>query len=264
MFAMEGLDSLLISPFQRREEYIHYSAVTFRCLLDSLARPGKLNLLAYPTSVEIPPDLYLSLTAESVALNFHALAALATLLDSETSFVLAARGHWLDQDAAVVRWLALRTGSTMGSANTADFACFCDGRSGGLLRELHPGSLLEPESGATAFYCVQSLEEMENERNSRSWQQRGVFQQNAESELDHSSDDTIMLELRGPGIQECRCINVVGLDREEIRLIKATRRKFPLGVDIYLVDSAGRCVGLPRTTRLQVREQLFEPGRRGS
>jgi alpha-D-ribose 1-methylphosphonate 5-triphosphate synthase subunit PhnH len=255
MFAMEGLNSLAIGSLQGREEHILYSTVTFRCLLDSLARPGKPNRLAYPTSLEIPPDLYLSSTSKSVSLNFYALGALGTLLDGETSFIIAAHGQWFDQDDPAVRWLTLRSGSTVVPANVADFAFFCEGSSQGLLRELNPGSLLEPELSATAMYCVEYLEEMEYKKGSG--HPREAFQQYAESELNHSSNDAITLELRGPGIRECRYIKVVGLDQGEVELIKATRRNFPLGIDIYLVDSAGRCVGLPRTTKLYVRDRYI-------
>jgi alpha-D-ribose 1-methylphosphonate 5-triphosphate synthase subunit PhnH len=256
MFAMEGLNSLLISPLQRREEYIYYSAVTFRCLLDSLARPGKLNQLAYPTSLEMPPDFYLSSTSEPVSLNFYALAALATLLDGETSFVMAAGGQWFDQDAPAVRWLALMSGSIAVTANIADFAFFFDGNSGGLLRELNPGSLLEPELSATAVYCVECLEEVEYKEGSGSGEPQYAFLQDVGSKPGCSSDDAITLELRGPGVHECRSIKVVGLNRNEIDLIKVTRHNFPLGIDIYLVDGAGRCIGVPRTTKLHVRSHL--------
>jgi alpha-D-ribose 1-methylphosphonate 5-triphosphate synthase subunit PhnH len=256
MFAMEGLNSLPISPLQRREEYIHYSAVTFRCLLDSLARPGKLNQLTYPTSLEMPPDFYLSSTSEPVSLNFYALAALATLLDGETSFVMAAGGQWLDQDAPAVRWLALISGSKAVTANIADFAFFFDGNSGGLLRKLNPGSLLEPELSATAIYCVEYLEEEEYREESGPGEPQYAFLQDVKSEPGRSSNDAVSLELRGPGIHECRSIKVVGLSRDEIDLIKVTRQKFPLGIDIYLIDGEGRCIGLPRTTKLHVRSHL--------
>jgi alpha-D-ribose 1-methylphosphonate 5-triphosphate synthase subunit PhnH len=75
---------------QRQEQEIFYSTATFRYLLDSLAQPGKINKLAYPTFGNAP--------AESKLLpNMYALGALATLLDSEVSFVLAEQGQWLDQ-----------------------------------------------------------------------------------------------------------------------------------------------------------------------
>jgi alpha-D-ribose 1-methylphosphonate 5-triphosphate synthase subunit PhnH len=174
-FAMRGLSSLPISSLNEREEHIFYRAVTFRLLLDSLARPGKLNQLAYPTSLEMPPDFYLSSNSEPVSLNFYALAALATLLDGETSFVMAAGGQWLDQDAPAVRWLALMSGSIAVTANIADFAFFFDGNSGGLLRELNPGSLLEPELSATAIYCVECLEEVEYKEESGSGEPQYAF-----------------------------------------------------------------------------------------
>lgn len=201
-----------------------HSAITFRRLLDSLARPGKLNQLEYPTFLGDPP-CYLS-NATAIPLNFYALGALWTLLDREVSFVLAANGRWLDHNASTAQWLALRSGAGAAVPDAANFAFFCDGSSNGLLLELNRGSLLEPESSATAIYCVERLTML------------GRF------------EETMTLELTGPGIQERRAVSVAGLDRGEIELIQATRRNYPLGIDIYLVDMVGQCVGLPRTTKI--------------
>lgn len=217
---------------QGREEFALYSASTFRRLLDSLARPGKINQLEYPTSLGEPPSNHFSVA--EIPLNFYALGALATLLDGETSFILAAGGQWLDQSAPPVRWLASRSGGKVGRPGAVDFAFFCDGRSSGLLAELHMGTLLEPESSATAFYCVERL---------------------VGPVLDGGTgldNDAVTLKLRGPGIQELRTVSVSGLNVEEVKLMQATRKGFPLGIDIYLIDVNGQCLGLPRTTKIEI------------
>ena len=211
-----------------QEEQVLYSAITFRRLLDSLARPGKLNQLAYPSFLGEPPRYRTSLDATAVPLNLYALGALLTLLDREVSFVMTANGRWLDSDAPAVQWLALRSGSSVTAPGSAGFAFFCCGASNGLLAELHVGTLLEPESSATAIYCVERLAEV-----GRPY-----------------IEGSMILELTGPGIQKSQALSVLGLDKAEIELIRATRRNYPLGIDIYLVDAAGRCAGLPRTTRL--------------
>ena len=208
-----------------QEEQILYSAVTFRCLLDSLARPGKVNRLAYPTFFGEPPCYRLQGTSSDIPLNLYALGALWTLLDREVSFVLAVNGEPLGHNTSTTQWLTLRSGARVAAPNAADFAFFCDGRSGGLLTELNRGSLLEPESSATAIYCVERLIEAE--------QRSGLT-----------------LALAGPGIQKKRVISVIGLDEGEVELIGATQRNYPLGIDIYLIDRSGLCVGLPRTTNV--------------
>jgi alpha-D-ribose 1-methylphosphonate 5-triphosphate synthase subunit PhnH len=265
----EGTASVPITSFQGREEQILYSATTFRHLLDSLARPGKLNQLEYPTFLGEPPCYYSDTPATEVPLNFYALGALSTLLDGETHFILAANGRWLDQTTPAVQWLALRTGANVAIPGAADFALFCDGKSDGLLSELSPGTLLEPETSTTAFYCVEQL----------TADNGGVSVADARK--------SIQLKLTGPGIQEARTVGVPGMEQQEIELIQATRRlqypktdrrkeerhvtlsippdmeeysrttpksssDFVLGIDIYFVDNTGRCLGLPRTTRITV------------
>ena len=238
-----------------------YSAITFRCLLDSLARPGKINQLGYPSFLGEPPRYRASSDTAAVLLNLYALGALLTLLDREVSFAMAANGRWLDANAPAVQWLALRSGAGVTVPVSADFAFFCYGASNGLLAELHVGTLLEPESSATAIYCVECLAEVgqvyrEDESDETGRPQGSSLHVGAELAPALSvstgslTEGTMILELAGPGIQKSRAISVLGLDKGEIELIRATRRNYPLGIDIYLVDAAGRCAGLPRTTRL--------------
>lgn len=224
-----------------QEAQIFYSAVTFRFLLDSLARPGKLNQLEYPTFLGDPPRYHSSAISTDISLNLYALGALWTLLDREVSFVLVADGRWLDQGTTIAPWLALRSGAAVSVPNAADFAFFCDGSSAGLLAELNVGNLLEPESSATAIYCIERLGIV-----SVSGRGEGSLEQ--EGNPDPRSN---YLELVGPGIEGRRVISVVGLEEGEVSFIKATRRNYPLGIDIYLVDAVGQCVGLPRTTKVR-------------
>ena len=244
-----------------QEEQILYSAITFRCLLDSLARPGKVNRLEHPSFLGEPPRYRASSDTTAIPLNLYALGALLTLLDREVSFVMAADGRWLDSNAPAVQWLALRSGAGVTVPGSADFAFFCFGASNGLLAELHVGTLLEPESSATTIYCVECLGELgppyledkfdEPERPLGSPLHVGAgFPPALSVSTDTLMEETMILELAGPGIQKSQGISVLGLDKGEIELIRATRRNYPLGIDIYLVDAEGRCAGLPRTTRL--------------
>jgi hypothetical protein len=41
-----------------RNQQVIYSATTFRLLLDSPARPGKINALEYPRFLGAPPSFY--------------------------------------------------------------------------------------------------------------------------------------------------------------------------------------------------------------
>ncbi|GCE48967.1 alpha-D-ribose 1-methylphosphonate 5-triphosphate synthase subunit PhnH [Thermosporothrix hazakensis] len=207
----------------RQDEHVHYSASVFRHILDSLARPGKLTQLPYPHHLGEPPR-----TPSSTIANFYALGALLTLLDREVSFAVAEHGVWQSRDTEIVQWLALRSGASLAEPSDAHFVLFCDGSSDSQLLQLNEGTLLEPEESATAIYCVTAL--------------------------DTEIPGPIMLELSGPGIETTHTVSITGLDRLEIAHIVATRQRYPLGVDIYLIDENGRCLGLPRTTRLRLLE----------
>ena len=114
------------------------------------------------------------------------------------------------------------------------FAFFCQGKSGGLITQLSKGTLLEPESSTTVFYCVGRLVE------GNDWREENL--------------DWVTLELAGPGIKHMHKVSVIGLDRSEIMLINLTRQGYPLGIDVYLIDDRGRCVALPRTTSISMIE----------
>ena len=206
-----------------------YSATTFRCLLDSMARPGKINQLEYPHFLEEPPSLYVQTRATDTSVNLYALSAMLTLLDREVTFAVAADGHWLSHTSPIVQWLLLRSGSTLTPPESTLFAFFCQGRSNGLITQLSRGTQLEPESSATTFYCVGQLTDRPEE-----------------------NLDWLTLELTGPGIERMHRVSVTGLDRSEIQLINLTHQGYPLGIDVYLIDSLGRCIGLPRTTSIKI------------
>ena len=225
------------SALHENEAQITYSAITFRKLLHSLARPGKIHQLTTPAFLGSPPLFQGDNSIEPLSLNLYALGALATLLDGETSFALAAHGKWLTSHHPLLTWLAVHTGSHEASPEVADFSMFCDGTSDGLLLQLSQGSLLEPETSTTAFYCVERL----------------VEPGKVIGDIDpFNSGEIVLLELTGPGISGERALTVYGLSHTEVELIQTTRANYPRGIDLYLIDTQGRCVGLPRTTKIRL------------
>ncbi len=209
-----------------QENRIHYSTITFRSLLDSLARPGKITVLEYPRGFDKLPRY----SSSTTPVNIYALAAMMTLLDKEVTFAIAVDGTWLPSQDELVRWIVLRTGSRVASPEDAAFAFFCGSKSDGLLRQLSVGTLAEPESSATAFYCVQQIGDAPSE---------------------NEEQDRVKLRLSGPGIKDATALYTTGLEHGELQDILDMRQGYPLGVDIYLIDAVGRCVGLPRTTRIK-------------
>jgi alpha-D-ribose 1-methylphosphonate 5-triphosphate synthase subunit PhnH len=159
--------------------------------------------------------------------NHYALGALVTLLDRETTFVLGRDGGWMEQESSLSHWLERFAGARMAAPAEADFALCLDGRSGALLPELRQGAEASPEDGATALICVSEM-------------------------VDGPIGGGTVLELQGPGIRETTTFTVWGLPTAAHGAIVATRRAYPLGVDVILADRQGRCVGLPRTTRMSL------------
>ncbi|MGH3933948.1 MAG: phosphonate C-P lyase system protein PhnH [Pseudonocardiaceae bacterium] len=63
----------------------------------------------------------------------------------------------------------------------------------------------------------------------------------------------VLVELTGPGVAGSAQLAVDGLPVEVLEALVAVNRRFPQGVDTYLVATDGHVVGLPRTTRVNVR-----------
>lgn len=149
-----------------------------------------------------------------------ALEALGrTLLDHEVSF--RAIG---DEAIETGERLAGITGARAVPIAEADFALISGGDSAGAVLTLKRGELERPEWGATAIYTVEEL----------------------------SNTGSLALKLTGPGVPGARTLGIEGLSATEVEGIRESRRDYPLGVDVYLVDGAGRVAGLPRSTRLEV------------
>jgi alpha-D-ribose 1-methylphosphonate 5-triphosphate synthase subunit PhnH len=215
-----------------QQRAMHYSAKVFRSLLAAVSRPG--DILTVP-----PPDVLSGIprgddlagelggSEHGAPCNRHALGLLATLLDRETTFVLGVAGGWLEREMSLSSWLKRFSGARMGPPSRADFALCLDGGSGARLADLPQGTDAEPEGSATALLCVSHI--------------------SAEPE-----SGATVLELRGPGIRETAALAIGGLPRATLEAIVSTRRAFPLGVDVFLIDDQGRCAGLPRTTRVSL------------
>ena len=61
-----------------------------------------------------------------------------------------------------------------------------------------------------------------------------------------------VLELTGPGVDGSTSLAVAGVPVETLEALVAVNRHFPLGVDTFLVDTAGHVAGLPRSTTVRI------------
>jgi alpha-D-ribose 1-methylphosphonate 5-triphosphate synthase subunit PhnH len=62
----------------------------------------------------------------------------------------------------------------------------------------------------------------------------------------------VQLDLTGPGVDGHAALTVAGVPVETLEALVAVNRRFPLGVDTYVVDTDGRVAGLPRSTAVRI------------
>jgi alpha-D-ribose 1-methylphosphonate 5-triphosphate synthase subunit PhnH len=200
---------------------IYDSQKIFRLILDCMARPGKINQL---------PKLDLKVPAGADA---HILGILRTLLDQRVSFSVTADNPAIRE--AIQDYLVINTGSSPRDVKEADFVYSVDGYTHGQVLNMKRGRLEFPEEGGAIVYNVKQI--IPPERNLQ----------------EQESSSTIRLRLRGPGIQGEQRIALDGwrLEDEILDLVR-TREFFPLGVEAFFVDEAGKVICLPRTTKIEI------------
>lgn len=200
----------MTTSYRAPSAFEQYSTVTYRQLLECLARPGTINRISPATMFAQWPD----------QTNTYALAACMTLLDQETVYTSARSGAWLTATHSDHTWVQIRTNCRIDHASQAQFVVLHDTQSAHLLADLNQGSLTFPERSCTAFVVVDALSTI-----APNW------------------------SLSGPGIKSHTDI-AVHTTSNIIPHINATRQNYPHGIDVFLIDHQGNCVGLPRTTRI--------------
>ncbi len=192
---------------------IRASQHIFRIALDALANPGSVR------QAIIHPRL---LADEAVA-NPYLASVLLTLLDHEVSLHVTPGPDAAELEELMVR----RTRTTLVEAGSADFAVASTGSlDHGLPERLRRGSLEYPDDGATLVVDVPSL--------------------------DGATTGDLELTLTGPGIESVRRLQLAGLPAAFIHSRNRAVAQYPMGIDLILIDTAGRVAGLPRTTNISI------------
>ncbi len=148
----------------------------------------------------------------------HGFALLRVLADREVSIAL------YGSDPEGVRLAGDETGSRVVGLNEADYV-FATSDPGATASELKRGLPETPEDGATLVVSVDSV-----------------------------AGGDLVLGLRGPGIDGERVVRVAGISTALIDARNGACAAYPLGIDLFLVDREGACVGLPRTTVVRIEE----------
>jgi alpha-D-ribose 1-methylphosphonate 5-triphosphate synthase subunit PhnH len=148
---------------------------------------------------------------------------LRPLLNRKATFCLTSGS----QEFKLEKYLRTVTGSRPSDPCHADFFVAPMGKSSGEILTLKRGSLDCPEQGATVIYGVELLE-------GDSYAESGV-------------------RFSGPGVEGFAEPLIHGLPSKELLYIKEINQEFPLGIDALFVDRQGFLMGLPRSTRIEIR-----------
>ena len=191
------------------------SQATFRALLDSMSRPGTISQIPR-VAYKAPPHGFCS----------PALSILKTLCDHRVSFSLGEAQsipEW-------IRYLEVNLAAPYRALEMADYVLFDGSAYDAGFARVKRGSLEYPESSTTALLFVSRLS----------------------LHPDESDGPGCDLVLAGPGVKDRVRLSVTGLDPAYASARAAVNRDFPLGVDLFLVDTDGRVAGVPRSSAVEV------------
>lgn len=184
----------------------------YRALIQSTARPGTIGQLD-DAAIEIPPQLN----------RATALIALA-LFSADVTYFLE------HSDARVSAFIEGETSVRAAEVEQADFLILTDPHRTEALYRAKVGSLLFPDSGATAIVQVTAISPAPIE-------------------------GALRLALKGPGIESEAEVYILGASIDFFSTLRERNAEFPMGVDVFFTCdslSAGPCVlALPRTTQVQ-------------
>jgi alpha-D-ribose 1-methylphosphonate 5-triphosphate synthase subunit PhnH len=171
-----------------------------------------LDAIARPGKICSMPPLDIRPPA---GLSSAAAGMAFTLLDSETSFAV------LPYAAAWQEYIALNTGAGNSAVDAAEFLIVEGSKNLPELAEANRGDLLSPEQGSTLIVLVDGIAE---------------------------SGKCARLTLSGPGIAGRIRMSVDGLHPANLERILKLNQEYPLGVDVFFVDAAGRLAAMPRSS----------------
>ncbi|MCL1632160.1 phosphonate C-P lyase system protein PhnH [Sporolactobacillus sp. CPB3-1] len=195
---------------------VHDTRNLYRHLLDSMARPGKINDIA---------ELFHHVP-ETCPCSAGSYALAHTLLDHQVRF------HFYSQDLHAPdaeRSIEWTTGSHHTTPVDADYL-FIDtapetDEIRAIMQNVRIGTLAEPEKSATIILHVRKLSGSDN--------------------LD------VPMLLHGPGVNGWHLLSAEGMDAEWLRMRAVRNREYPTGCDFILFDDEGQIAALPRTTLIE-------------
>ena len=190
------------------------SQAIFRVLLDALSRPGKV--------IQLPGIAW---TGSPPGFPAAALSVLKTLCDHRVSFSLGRP----NERRAWISYLEVNLSTPFRRPEEADFVLFDGAGFDEEFAYLKRGTPEFPERSATALLCIGAL-----------------------ADFQAAPVETVRtLSLEGPGVEGRAALAVSGLDGRYVDERARANRFAPMGIDLILVDEAGRVAGIPRSTRVE-------------
>lgn len=193
--------------------------VHFRLIMDSMARPGKLNIL---NGVTIQPPASLHPASALIGLG---------LLNADVTFFAAAN------PAELATYFGINTATRPAPAAEADFLFLQGTDQPDQLELAKTGTLSYPDTSAFVIIDVDSL-----------WAGSATEPQ----------PDALRLTLSGPGVNGHTTVFVRGLNPALITTLHDLNSEYPLGIDTILTDRAGQICCLPRSSKVIVNERMSE------
>lgn len=197
------------------------SQIVFRRLLDTLARPGRLAWLPADVARRVPPTL----------------VPLLALCDLEvTCCIVESTGV----EQGPVPWaevVASATGARLTSLPDASWIAALGSLTASDLAGLRRGSASAPEHGARLSVACRELHVGAGEQ---PWSATAP------------GTPIVTIELRGPGVPDCRRLTLSGVDPEVFAALSLANAHLPAGIDTWLVADAGAVIALSRTTQVTV------------
>ena len=182
---------------------------TFRVLLDSMSRPGRIYELPAPAYEGVPDGM-----------SAHGLTVLKTLCDNLVSIAFEPPREELRDTWR--RYLNLNTASPVRPVAEAGYALFDGASFAESFAELPIGDTEFPERGATAILQV--------------------------SRISAEPINGLSITASGPGVQTEQRIIAAGLDPRYLSARERACDEYPMGIDLILVDQAGAVVSYPRSS----------------
>jgi alpha-D-ribose 1-methylphosphonate 5-triphosphate synthase subunit PhnH len=198
------------------EDPVRASQHTFRQALDALANPGTIR----------QGNMHPAVALDRFSGNPYLASILLALLDHEVSLHVepGAAGD------ALASLLIRRTRVSIADVETATFVVADAATIPDHIPEaMNRGSLSYPDDGAMLVLEVASL--------------------------DQENPGVSFLRLTGPGIETSRTLRLHGVDPAIIESRNRAVAHYPMGIDLLLIDDAGRIAGVPRTTVLELRPE---------